>query len=229
MNAPRTNQPGRRTFYAGGTYIHISTDDVADMAAKFWNADLVEYMPGKIWPHEYVDTMISHAANAALWADSYHMEDTEGTGELGSEIDEFRAGWTPDYEDSLPADVLAELTSDVKGFVRLAWAYLSADKIDASQAGHDFHLTRNHHGTGFWDRGTEHGSELSDLAQSFGGFALDVAGHGYDDDACDVCGEPIRRLIGPVQDPSEEYVHTEPVSGTAHHPSGPIRVIGSYS
>ena len=42
------------------------------------------------------------------------------------------------------------------------------DGIDAGQAGHDFWLTRNRHGTGFWDR------ELGAV-----GDALTVAAHGY--------------------------------------------------
>lgn len=42
--------------------------------------------------------------------------------------------------------------------------------MDASQAGHDFYLTRNGHGTGFWDRGLPGitGRELSDAASTFG-------------------------------------------------------------
>ena len=39
---------------------------------------------------------------------------------------------------------------------------------DAGQAGHDLWLTRNGHGTGFWDRGREHGKRLSDFAHSMG-------------------------------------------------------------
>jgi len=34
-------------------------------------------------------------------------------------------------------------------------------------AGHDFWLTRNHHGTGFWDRGLTHGKQLTDVAHTF--------------------------------------------------------------
>lgn len=37
------------------------------------------------------------------------------------------------------------------------------------QLGHDFWLTRNGHGTGFWDRGLgEVGKKLSNVARSFG-------------------------------------------------------------
>ena len=54
-----------------------------------------------------------------------------------------------------------------------AWlhkAYLH-DKMDYTmeQAGHDFWLTRNHHGAGFWDRGLGvAGEKLTEIAHSFG-------------------------------------------------------------
>lgn len=41
-------------------------------------------------------------------------------------------------------------------------------ELDAEQVGHDFWLTRNHHGTGFWDRRIETGRSLSDAAHTFG-------------------------------------------------------------
>ena len=41
--------------------------------------------------------------------------------------------------------------------------------IDATQAAHDFWLTRNHHGAGFWDRGHgEDGKRLTEIASAFG-------------------------------------------------------------
>jgi len=41
--------------------------------------------------------------------------------------------------------------------------------IDATQAGHDFWLTRNGHGAGFWDRGLgERGERLSAAARVYG-------------------------------------------------------------
>jgi len=43
------------------------------------------------------------------------------------------------------------------------------DEYDNEQAGHDFWLTRNGHGSGFWDRGIgEAGKKLTDSAHSFG-------------------------------------------------------------
>ena len=42
-----------------------------------------------------------------------------------------------------------------------------------TQAGHDFWLTRNAHGAGFWDRGLGRlGDNLTDAAAAWGGFHL---------------------------------------------------------
>ena len=40
--------------------------------------------------------------------------------------------------------------------------------LDSEQCGHDFWLTRNHHGAGFWDRGLgDQGKQLTRAAQKF--------------------------------------------------------------
>jgi hypothetical protein len=41
--------------------------------------------------------------------------------------------------------------------------------LSAAQVGHDFWLTRNGHGAGFWDRGIgDYGDALTEHAHSFG-------------------------------------------------------------
>jgi hypothetical protein len=69
------------------------------------------------------------------------------------------------------ADVLEESGSDHHpgdGANRAAVDAL--DAMDAGQAGHDFYLTRNGHGVGFWDRGLgSAGTRLSDAARTFVG------------------------------------------------------------
>ena len=48
-----------------------------------------------------------------------------------------------------------------------------------SQVGHDFWLTRNRHGAGFWDRGYgEDGDKLSEAAKVYGSFDLYVGDDG---------------------------------------------------
>jgi hypothetical protein len=48
-------------------------------------------------------------------------------------------------------------------------------RYTSEQAGHDFWLTRNHHGAGFWDRGLGHtGDELTEAAHKYGSVDLYV-------------------------------------------------------
>jgi len=81
--------------------------------------------------------------------------------------------------DDLPADVVQSLTEDLNGFLNDVETECTVDdmaRLDAEQVGHDFHLTRNHHGAGFWDRGHgDLGSQLTTLAQAYG--HADVQGH----------------------------------------------------
>ena len=66
--------------------------------------------------------------------------------------------------------------SECRDFVESA-GNLLAD-WDAGQAGHDFCLTRNGHGAGFWDRGLSAGDALSDLARPSGESNLYVGDDG---------------------------------------------------
>lgn len=52
--------------------------------------------------------------------------------------------------------------------------------LDCEQAGHDFWLTRNRHGTGFWDRGYEaaRAHRLTEAAHVYGSVDLWVAEDG---------------------------------------------------
>lgn len=51
--------------------------------------------------------------------------------------------------------------------------------IPAQQAAHDFWLTRNHHGVGFWDRGYgAAGQRLTELADAYGGQDLYIGDDG---------------------------------------------------
>ena len=50
---------------------------------------------------------------------------------------------------------------------------------ESEKAGHDFWLTRNGHGTGFWDRGTgETGDKLTEASKGFGEVNLYVGDDG---------------------------------------------------
>ena len=70
----------------------------------------------------------------------------------------------------------ADLEADCRSFWRRARPYVAAedqrrytDYSAAAHAGHDFWLTRNGHGTGFWDGDWPvHGDKLTQLAQAYG-------------------------------------------------------------
>lgn len=79
--------------------------------------------------------------------------------------------------DDVSDDLRAELLVDVVAFVAECWDDLR-DR-DAGQTGHDFWLTRNGHGTGFWDRGLgEVGDRLTTACKVYGEVDLYVGDDG---------------------------------------------------
>lgn len=79
--------------------------------------------------------------------------------------------------DDVAPDSATEMRSECDDFVDANADDLSG--IDAEQAGHDFALTRNRHGAGFWDRGLgELGDRLSDAAKVYGTQGLSVGDDG---------------------------------------------------
>ena len=91
---------------------------------------------------------------------------------LWSSMDQKANGDEIQFEDYEPSEeLLIQAEKDCKAFIDkcgdLVEVYLTSQT--PSQAGHDFWLTREGHGTGFWDRGLEAlGERLSDIAKSFG-------------------------------------------------------------
>lgn len=102
------------------------------------------------------------------------MRTTDYPPTIRPKIDAFTRGyiecalWLLDEEDpmfdqadvtDLSEEALAEIVADCAAFqeengddLYYAWAELGRDD---EHLGHDFYLTRNGHGAGFWDRGTE--------------------------------------------------------------------------
>jgi hypothetical protein len=78
---------------------------------------------------------------------------------------------------SIVPETLAGMRSDVERFLREAPKIIGDTEVEPSQIGHDFWLTRNHHGTGFWagDYLPEPQlKELTELAHTFGEYSLDL-------------------------------------------------------
>lgn len=110
---------------------------------------------------DYADKAYESALTSLLWSES----DDEGNS----------FDWSFDEEDIKgETDTLRE---QVEAFVSDNWDDLSG--MGAEQCGHDFILTRNGHGAGFWDRGLgERGQRLTDSAEPYGEASLHLGDDG---------------------------------------------------
>jgi len=79
--------------------------------------------------------------------------------------------------EDLSEQTLDKMNADLEAFLKEYYKFLGAADIhchaSADQVAHDFWLTRNHHGAGFWDRpelysGQTFADKLTTLAHSFG-------------------------------------------------------------
>lgn len=134
------------------------------------------------------DTVLDAYVECALWSSTgYNAETGEDTGPMDDNYGR---------EDIAP-EALASMREDIESFLfgrcqddtvndaarhaaRIAWW---ATELGESQIGHDFWLTRNGHGAGFWDRfsagtGYQVGRALTDAAESYGTCDLYVADDG---------------------------------------------------
>ena len=107
----------------------------------------------------YLASMVDGYTEAALWSssnDRYELD--EGYGEM---LD-------ADFDASdIDRKTMREFEQDCAAFLDSNIDDLA--EMDPEQAGHDFWLTRNHHGTGFWDRGLGgRGDRLTKAAHVYG-------------------------------------------------------------
>jgi len=120
----------------------------------FSNADMLDFFQGYV--------------ACALWSstddEGNPMDENFGEHDIHSETQ--RAMW----EDCVR--FLRENAADIVEMMAEADATMEI-------IGHDFWLTRNYHGTGFWDRGAgDVGERLTDAAHAFGAFDLYVGDDG---------------------------------------------------
>lgn len=111
---------------------------------------------------------------AALWSSTYETEEDGESFPLD------------DGEHELAPETMDAMLSDCADF----FAYCEAEGIDplpdyghgehsdAEMSGHDFWLTRNGHGAGYWDRGLDTGDVLTEAAKTFGSANLYVGDDG---------------------------------------------------
>jgi hypothetical protein len=106
---------------------------------------------------------------AALWSSTDNADDSGG-----APLDE-----NYDVSDIAP-ETLRGMIKDCKEFRTGRTKKLLAEaKVSDAAAGHDFWLTRNRHGAGFWDRGLgKVGDLLTTDAHAYGGVDLYVGDDG---------------------------------------------------
>ena len=106
-----------------------------------------------------------------LWSECYYRpEEAEADGEA-YEVTDDRVSYSGEIEDGTPLDQIVDVSDldtlnpkiskeareDLEGFAAYCEETLGFDpflEFDAGQVAHDFLLSRNGHGAGFWDRGS---------------------------------------------------------------------------
>lgn len=111
-----------------------------------------------------IETILLHYQIAALWSS---VDDD------GEPLDD-----QYDVSDIAP-DTVKQMREDVADFVNANAALLEESGQSEEQIGHDFWLTRNGHGAGFWDRGLgEVGDKLTEACDPYGNVDLYVGDDG---------------------------------------------------
>lgn len=105
-----------------------------------------------------IDKFVQGYLECALWSSTDNSDDSGG-----SPLDD-------NYSiDDIPEAEIAKAIAECADFRQFAEKELASYPNGDELAGHDFWLTRNGHGAGFWDRGLgKLGQVLTDKAHSFG-------------------------------------------------------------
>ena len=121
-----------------------------------------------VYPFE-IHVILEHYLVALLWSSTHTTTDDDDGNELETvPLDEVDAELSPELIDASRTDVVSFLADAT---ARLQNAGLSWDDYPdgAEELGHDIALTRNGHGSGFWDQGYgEVGDILTEAAEALG-------------------------------------------------------------
>ena len=133
-------------------------------------------------PTHILDAELQQYIETALWSSNADHLDPEGTGHAGNMLAHFDASdFAPQALASMRADLADFLASDDEG-CQSALRFWRRE-LGEGQTGHDFWLTRNSHGCGFWDRfynepGEQFGRMLTAMAKPYGESCLYVGDGG---------------------------------------------------
>ncbi len=110
---------------------------------------------------EYIGTLLwSESCNGTAGGD--HEHNTDNPEDCDASLDYI--GYDAD---SLAPEARKEIEQDVRDFCEANAADLA--DLDPAEIGHNFLLSRNRHGTGFWDRGwAARGDRLHEAATVYG-------------------------------------------------------------
>lgn len=119
------------------------------------------------------DVLASYLASL-VWVGRYYESEEAGERGEGEPLEE--AGFTAA---DIPDDIEREAREDVEAFLvevrRALRSHAVRPGLTAEQIGHDFNLTRNRHGAGFWDRGWGRlGERLTAIAHAYGSQSLEA-------------------------------------------------------
>jgi hypothetical protein len=122
-------------------------------------------------PQKELTPFMKAYITAALWSTLDHSADEDGRD--GEHLDD-NFGVS-----DIALEAMEKIERDCNAFLERAEKFLEEAGVDAEQAGHDFWLTREGHGVGFWDRGLgELGDTLTKIAKSFGETYIEVGDDG---------------------------------------------------
>lgn len=133
------------------------------------------------WDSVYIDTAFEAYMKCALWS-------TTGDGEEPLDACYDEDNISPETRKQMLEDITAFMNgheADIKLWMHNVpnGSAVQRDYSSASQAGHDFWLTREGHGAGFWEPEwtrlpTNPGTRLTEAAKVYGGFHLYVGDDG---------------------------------------------------
>lgn len=114
---------------------------------------------------ESLGTMVQHYLICALWS-SHDWQACKDESENPPPMDDrYDVG-------DVSISLYNQSVADCRSFVKMAEEQGIEWEQSWEQIGHDFWLTRNGHGAGFWDRGIKHGDALTKLSKVFGSVDL---------------------------------------------------------
>jgi hypothetical protein len=101
---------------------------------------------------ENLEEMVAGFITCGLWSESAYLTWNDDTNAFDEDTESDTSFQSHNFDaDDIAPESLAAITADCAMFLDINAKDLA--NINAEQAGHDFWLTRNGHGAGFWDRG----------------------------------------------------------------------------